>query len=123
MARGHDASLELAYAASRAYREEAANLAVIDGVLDELFDRADIGEADAAALGDELRAVLATNRTAPACMRMMALADETRVAVDEARAASGGRERRAYRRHGEKRRAELVKQLAVTLDALLAEST
>ena len=38
-----DAALELAYAASDAYQYEAENLAVIDGVLDQLLgERAEI---------------------------------------------------------------------------------
>jgi hypothetical protein len=123
LARGRDASLELAYAASRAYAAEAANLAVIDGVLDELFERAGVGDGDGGTLRGELRAVLVTNRTAPACMRMMALADEARAAIDEARAAAGRRDRRAFRKHADKTRAQLVKQVAATLDALLAESS
>ena len=116
-------SLELAYAASDAYQEGAANLAVIERLLDDLFERAEVDEHVAGTLRHELSSVLATNQTAPACMRMMALANETRMAIDEARAASGWSERRAWRKHAEKTRAELVRQLAVTLDALLAESS
>jgi len=123
MPRGRDASLELAYAASDAYQEEAANLAVIERLLDDLFQRAEVEEHVAETLRHELCSVLATNQTAPACMRMMALANEIRMAIDEADAGSSWSERRAWRKHAEKTRAELVSQLAVTLDALLAESS
>lgn len=121
MPRGRDASLELAYAASDAYAHEDANLAVIDDVLDDLFERADVTELDEVALRRDLRFVLTTNRTAPSCMRMMALADDLRAATDRTRAASGRRERRAWHEHSENVRAELTRQVALTLDALLAE--
>jgi hypothetical protein len=122
MQRGRDASLELAYAASDAYEHEDANLAVIDEVLDHLFARADVAELDAVALRRDLRFVLATNRTAPGCMRMMAQADELRTANAHVQAASGRRERQIWRKHARKVHAELTQQVATTLDALLAES-
>jgi hypothetical protein len=122
MPRGRDASLELAYAASDAYEHEDANLAVIDGVLDDLFERVEVDELDTVALRRDLRLVLATNRTAPSCMRMMALADEARTAKAQVHTASGRRERQVWRKHARKMRAELTQQVAVTLDALLAES-
>jgi hypothetical protein len=122
MPRGRDASLELAYAASDAYEHEDANLAVIDGVLEDLFERAEVAELDTVALRRELRFVLATNRTAPTCMRMMALADEIRTANAQVHETSGRRERRVWRKHAEKMHAELTQQVAVTLDALIAES-
>jgi hypothetical protein len=119
---GRDASLELAYAASDAYEHEDANLAVIDRVLDDLFERAEVAELDAVALRRDLRFVLTTNRTAPSCMRMMALADEIRTANAHVHAAAGRRERQVWRKHARKVHAELTQQVAVTLDALLDES-
>jgi len=122
MPRGRDASLELAYAASDAYEHEGANLAVIDRVLDDLFERAEVSELDAVALRRDLRFVLTTNRTAPSCMRIMALADDVRTANAHVHTASGRRERQVWRKHTRKMHAELTRQVAVTLDALLSES-
>jgi hypothetical protein len=122
MPRGLNASLELAYAASDAYEHEDANLAVIDEVLDHLFARADVAELDAVALRRDLRFVLTTNRTAPSCMRMMALADEFRAANAHVQGAPGRRERQVWRKDARNLQAELTQQVATTLDALLAES-
>ena len=74
-----DAALELAYAASDAYRYEAENLAVIDGVLDELGERAEITPLEFLKLREELHVVLTSNRTAPAVMKIMAMADAARI--------------------------------------------
>lgn len=118
---GRDASLALAYAASDAYAHEAENLAVIDGVLGRLGERAEIAEEAFAQLAARFRAVLATNRTAPGVMKIMALADEHRVAGEESRRARRRRERRVWEKHAEKTGAGLVKLVAATLDALAAE--
>ena len=53
-----DAALELAYAASDAYRYEAENLAVIDGVLDQLGERAEITPLEFLKLREELHGAL-----------------------------------------------------------------
>src|SRR5262249_6192333 len=111
----------LAYAASDAYANEAENVAVIDVVLDELREQVDISELEWAQLTHRLRSVLHTNQTAPGVMKVMALADETRVADIEAASAERGRERRAWQRHADQTAAELRRLVAATLDALLAE--
>ncbi|HVI36544.1 MAG TPA: hypothetical protein VM684_09975, partial [Gaiellales bacterium] len=67
-----DAALELAYAASDAYQYEAENLAVIDGVLDTLGERAEISALEFLKLREELHVVLTSNRTAPGVMKIMA---------------------------------------------------
>lgn len=114
-------SLALAYAASDAYENEAETLAVVDVVLAELREQVEISEFEWAQLTQRLRSVLHTNRTAPGVMKVMALADETRVAGIEAASARRGRERRAWQRHADQTAAELRRLVALTLDALLAE--
>jgi hypothetical protein len=119
--KGRYASLALAYAASDAYQHEAANLAVIDDVLDRLWERVELGESECAGLRQRFRSVMTTNRTAPGVMRIMALANEARISGQEAQTAHGRRERRLWRKHCETVTAELLKQVAVTLDALSSE--
>ena len=116
-----DESLALAYAASDAYANEAETLAVVDVVLAELREQVEISEFEWAQLTQRLRSVLHTNRTAPGVMKVMALADETRVAGIEAASVRRGRERRAWQRHADQTAAELRRLVALTLDALLAE--
>ena len=116
-----DESLALAYAASDAYENEAETLAVVDVVLGELREQVEISEFEWAQLTQRLRSVLHTNRTAPGVMKIMALADETRVAGIEAASARRGRERRAWQRHADETAGELRRLVAATLDALLAE--
>ena len=65
--------------------------------------------------------MLATNRTAPSVMRIMAFADEARIAGEEGRYATRRRERRYWQKRSEKAASELLSQLAVTLDALIRE--
>jgi hypothetical protein len=114
-------SLALAYAASDAYANEAENMAVVDVVLAELRVQVEISELEWAQLTQRLRSVLHTNCTAPGVMKVMALADETRVAGIEAASARRGRERRAWQRHADQTAVELRRLVALTLDALLAE--
>jgi hypothetical protein len=116
-----DAALELAYAASDAYRYEAENLAVIDGVLDELGERAEISPLEFTKLREELHVVLTANRTAPSVMKIMAMADAARISRLESRSAAKRRERRVWKKHLEKTLDELKQLLASTLDALVDE--
>jgi len=116
-----DESLALAYAASDAYANEAETMAVVDLVLVELRERVEIGELEWARLTGRFRSILHTNRTAPGVMKIMALADETRVAGIEAASARRGRERRAWQRHADQTADELRRLVASTLDALSAE--
>ena len=116
-----DESLALAYAASDAYANEAETLAVVEVMLSELRERVEISDLEWARLTGRLRSVLHTNRTAPGVMKIMALADETRVAGIEAASARRGRERRAWQRHADETAAELRRLVASTLDALSAE--
>lgn len=116
-----DAALELAYAASDAYQYEAENLAVIDGVLDQLGERAQITPLEFMKLREELHVVLTSNRTAPSVMRIMAMADAARISRVESRSAAKRRERRFWKKHLDKTMVELTKLLATTLDALADE--
>jgi hypothetical protein len=116
-----DAALELAYAASDAYRYEAENLAVVDGVLDELGERAEISPLEFMKLREALHVVLTSNRTAPGVMKIMALADAARISGLESRSAAKRRERRFWKKHLAKTTDELTKLLATTLDALAEE--
>jgi hypothetical protein len=116
-----DESLALAYAAADAYANEAETTAVVDVVLQELRERVEISELEWARLVQRFRSILHTNRTAPGVMKIMALADETRITQIEAAGARNGRERRAWQRHGEEVGGELRRLVAGTLDALLAE--
>ena len=116
-----DPALELAYAASDAYRYEAENLAVIDGVLDTLGERAEISPLEFLKLREELHVVLTSNRTAPSVMKIMAMADAARICRVESRSAAKRRERRFWKKHLDKTMVELTKLLATTLDALADE--
>jgi len=116
-----DPALELAYAASDAYRYEAENLAVIDGVLDTLGERAEISPLEFRKLREELHVVLTSNRTAPSVMKIMAMADAARICGIESGSAAKRRERRFWKKHLEKTLDELTKLLASTLDALADE--
>lgn len=116
-----DAALELAYAASDAYRYEAENLAVIDGVLDELGERAEITPLEFLKLREALHVVLTANRTAPGVMRIMAMADAARISRLESGTAAKRRERRFWKKHLDKTLDELTQLLASTLDALAEE--
>src|SRR6476469_3542946 len=115
-----DPALELAYAASDAYRYEAENLAVIDGVLDALGERAEISPLEFLKLREE-HVVLTSNRTAPSVMKIMAMADAARICGIESTQAAKRRERRFWKKHLEKTLDELTKLLATTLDALAEE--
>ena len=118
---GRDASLALAHAASDAYQNEDANLAFIDAALEEMRPGVDISDHEYAQLMLRFHAVLATNRTAPSVMRIMAFADEARIAGEEGRFATRRRERRHWEKRAAKATTELVTQLAATLDALITE--
>jgi hypothetical protein len=120
--RGRDAHLALAYAASDAYQQETANLAVIDDALEQLHGRVEIDEPEYVVLRERFRLVLASNRTAPAVMRIMALANEVRISRDEADAAHHRRERRAWATNADRAHKDLLGAIATTLDALIAES-
>ena len=87
---GGDANLALTYAASDAYEHEAANLVVVDEVLEELHERVEISDLQYWQLRLEFREVLSTNRTAPAIMKIMALADAARVCAEQASVAGAG---------------------------------
>ena len=116
-----DANLALAYAASDAYEQEAANLVVVDEVLEQLHRKVEISDLEYAHLHLKLHDVLSTNRTAPGIMRIMALADAARVCAEEASVARRRRDRRHWRKQGERARSDLTRSVATTLDALLAE--
>jgi hypothetical protein len=116
-----DASLALAHAASDAYQNEAANVAFIDDALEQMRPGVEISDHEYAQLMRRFHAVLATNRTAPSVMRIMALADEARIAGDAGRTAARRRDRRDWQKRSAKAAGELLQQLAVTLDALISE--
>jgi hypothetical protein len=116
-----DAERALAYAASDAYANEAENTRLIDEVLVQLGERAQVSEHEFAQLVQRFRSVLATNRTAPGVMKIMALADETRRSSNEALTARRRRERRFFEKHAEHTRTELLRLVATTLDALATE--
>ena len=118
---GGDANLALTYAASDAYEHEAANLVVVDEVLEALRERVEIGDLQYSQLRLELREVLRTNRTAPAIMKIMALADGARMCAEQAGISRRRPERRYWRKQGEQIRADLTRSVAATMDALLAE--
>lgn len=117
----NDAALELAYAASDAYQYEAENLAVIDGVLDTLGERAEISALEFLKLREELHVVLTSNRTAPGVMKIMAMADAARICRLGSGSATKRRERRFWKKHLAKTLDELAQLLASTLDALAEE--
>jgi histidyl-tRNA synthetase len=116
-----DPALELAYAASDAYRYEAENLAVIDEVLDQLGERAEITPLEFLKLREALHVVLTANRTAPGVMKIMAMADAARISRLESSSAAKRRERRFWKKHLDKTLDELTQLLASTLDALAEE--
>jgi hypothetical protein len=118
---GRDESLALSYAASDAYQNEDANFAFIDAALEDMRAGVEISDHEYAQLIQRFHAVLATNRTAPSVMRIMAFADEARIAGEEGRSATRRGERRYWRKRSAKARTELLSQLAVTLDALIRE--
>jgi hypothetical protein len=118
---GRDESLALSYAASDAYQNEDANFAFIDAALEELRAGVEISDHEYAQLLERFHAVLATNRTAPSVMRIMALADEARIAGEEGRFATRRHERRYWQKRSANAASELLSQLAVTLDALIRE--
>jgi hypothetical protein len=118
---GRDESLALAYAASDAYQNEDANFVFIDAALEDLRAGVEISDHEYAQLLERFHAVLATNRTAPSVMRIMALADEARIAGEEGCSASRRRERRYWEKRSARATTELLSQLAVTLDALIRE--
>ena len=118
---GRDESLALSYAASDAYQNEDANFAFIDAALEELRAGVEIGDDEYAQLIQRFHAVLATNRTAPSVMRIMAFADEARIAGEEGRSATRRGERRYWQKRSANAAGELLSQLAVTLDALISE--
>jgi hypothetical protein len=118
---GRDASLALAHAASDAYQNEDANLAFIDAALEQIRPGVEISDHEYAQLMRRFHAVLATNRTAPSVMRIMAFADEARIAGDEGRFATRRRDRRYWEKRSATATTELLTQVAVTLDALISE--
>ena len=118
---GRDASLALAHAASDAYQNKDANLAFIDAALEQMRPGVEISDHEYAQLMRRFHAVLATNRTAPSVMRIMAFADEARIAGDEGRFATRRRDRRYWEKLSATATTELLTQLAVTLDALISE--
>ena len=118
---GRDASLALAHAASDAYQNEGANVAFIDAALEQLRPAVEISDHEYAQLMLRFHAVLATNRTAPSVMRIMAAADQARIAGDEGRSATRRRDRRYWEKQSAKATTELLNQVAVTLDALISE--
>jgi hypothetical protein len=120
---GQRLSLALAYAANEAYEHADENRELIDGVVHSLGSQVDIDEAAFAELVARFFQVLDTNRTAPAVVRIMAYADAARVCRAELASPSHGRRaRRALRRESERATNELLKQVAETLDGLLAEA-
>ena len=118
---GRDESLALSYAASDAYQNEGENFAFIDTALEELRAGVEISDHEYAQLLERFHAVLTTNRTASSVMRIMALADEARIAGEEGSYASRRRERRYWEKRSARASTELLKQLAATLDALIRE--
>jgi hypothetical protein len=118
---GREESLALSYAASDAYQNEVANFAFIDAAVEDLRASVEISDDEYGHLLERFHAVLATNRTAPSVMRIMALADEARVTGEESRFATRRRERRYWQKRSANAASELLSQLAVTLDALIRE--
>ena len=121
MARRDDA-LALAYSTSDAYEHFHENRALIARVVDELHDRVDVDEQRFTVITGRLYELLDTNRTAPAVMRMMSQADAVRLASEHVHDAGLGRmQRRSWKREGRRAVEELRRQVAATLDGLLAE--
>jgi hypothetical protein len=114
-------SLAFAYAANDAYAHADENWELIDAVLRDLRGQVAMGDAAFERLAARFFQVLETNRTAPAIVRIMAFAEELRVARSELTVATGWRARRAWRRHAARAADDLVREVAATLDGLLAE--
>jgi len=90
MARRDD-SLALAYSTSDAYEHFHENRALIARVVEELHEHVDVDEQRFAVITERLYALLDTNRTAPAVMRMMSQADAVRIAAEHVHAAGPDR--------------------------------
>lgn len=115
-------SLAFAYAANDAYAHADENWELIGEVLRDLRSRVAMGDAAFEGLTTRFFQVLETNRTAPSIVRIMAFAEELRVAQGEAaRGTHGWRGRRFWRRHAARASNDLVREVAATLDELLAE--
>ena len=121
MMNSRDTSLALAQAAIDAYQDEDANIAFIDEALEQMRAGVEISDGEYAQLMQRFHAVLATNRTAPSVMKIMAFADEARIAGEEGRSARRRRDRHYWEKRSASATTELLKQLAVTLDALIRE--
>ena len=121
MARRDDA-LALAYTSSDAYEHFHENRALIARVVDELHDQVEVDDERFLVITGRLYELLDTNRTAPAVMKIMSYADAVRVASQYVHAIGTGRmERRSWKREGRRALDELRRQVAATLDGLLAE--
>ena len=119
---GQRLSLAFAYAANEAYEHADENREVIAEVVRSLGGRVDISEHAFDELAGRFFEVLATNRTAPSIVRIMAYADVIRVCREEVASTSNGwRARRALRKEADRATAELTREVASTLDGLLAE--
>jgi hypothetical protein len=114
--------LAFAYAASDAYEHADENRALIADVVRSLGTEVDIGESEFTELCARFFQVLDTNRTAPSIVRIMAYADAARMSRAEAVSMSNGwRARRSWRKQAERAGNDLVREVAATLDGLLAE--
>ena len=119
---GQRLSLAFAYAANEAYEHADENREVIAEVVRSLGGRVDLSDQAFAQLVERFFQVLDTNRTAPSIVRIMAYADSIRVCRAEvADPSNGWRARRALRKEGDRAAGELTRQIASTLDGLLAE--
>jgi hypothetical protein len=115
-------SLAFAYAASEAYEHADENREVIAEVVRSLGGQVDISDQAFEELTARFFQVLETNRTAPSIVRIMAYADEIRACRAEvANPSNGWRARRALRKEADRASGELARQVASTLDGLLAE--
>ena len=94
---------------------------MIDEVLDQLGERAEITPLEFLKLREALHVVLTANRTAPGVMKIMAMADAARISRLESSSAAKRRERRFWKKHLDKTLDELTQLLASTLDALAEE--
>jgi hypothetical protein len=114
--------LAFAYAANEAYEHADENREVIAEVVRSLGGQVDISDQAFQELTGRFFEVLETNRTAPSIVRIMAFADEIRACRAEAANPSNGwRTRRALRKEADRAAGELTRQVASTLDGLLAE--
>lgn len=119
---GQRLSLAFAFAANEAYEHADENRQLIAEIVRSLGGRVDIGEQAFDQLAGRFFQVLETNRTAPSIVRIMAYADEIRMCRAEAASSSRGwRARRALRKEADRASAELTREVAATLDGLLAE--